>query len=112
MLDFTDPNEMFPLDKASNHVPGRPHRSTCWRWAERGVIRNGEKIRLETISVGGRRYTSQKAIDRFIAACNPPGPDQPMSPNSLKRPTTDPQFEVRAKAAGEQLTALLKKTQP
>jgi len=38
--------------------------STVWRWAKRGV----RGIRLETIMIGGIRYTSVEALQRFFAA--------------------------------------------
>lgn len=36
---------------------------TPWRWSKKGV----KNIRLETIQIGGRRYTSQEAFSRFVA---------------------------------------------
>ncbi|QDT74466.1 DUF1580 domain-containing protein [Lacipirellula limnantheis] len=38
--------------------------STVWRWCTRGIRR----IRLESMNVGGRRYTSMEAFERFVAA--------------------------------------------
>ncbi|MBA4104969.1 MAG: hypothetical protein C0485_04345 [Pirellula sp.] len=35
---------------------------TTWRWSGRGV----GGVVLETYSVGGRRYTSQEAFERFV----------------------------------------------
>lgn len=43
----------------------RIHISTVYRWAQRG-LRGG--IRLETVKVGGGRYTSQEAVHRFVEA--------------------------------------------
>jgi hypothetical protein len=51
------------LIKASAEIPGRPHISTIIRWWRRGV----RGVRLETVVVGGRRFTSLEAITRFIA---------------------------------------------
>lgn len=45
----------------SKIVPGRPHASTIWRWHRRGV----KGVRLETVLIGGRRYTSREALARF-----------------------------------------------
>lgn len=42
----------------------RPHASTIWRWARKGV--NG--IRLETRRLGGRFVTSIEALERFSKA--------------------------------------------
>ena len=48
--------------EAAKVFPGRPNSSTIWRWHKCGI----KGIRLETIVVGGRRYTSREAIGRFI----------------------------------------------
>ena len=45
-------------------LPGRPAISTGYRYALRGF----RGIRLETIVVGGRRFTSREALRRFVAA--------------------------------------------
>lgn len=42
----------------------RPHASTIWRWARKGL--NG--ITLETRRVGGRFVTSIEALERFTIA--------------------------------------------
>lgn len=42
------------------------HVSTVWRWALRGVRGH----RLESFSLGGRRYTTREAFERFIARTN------------------------------------------
>lgn len=42
------------------------HASTVWRWSLRGVGGN----RLEHYTLGGRRYTSREAFDRFVARSN------------------------------------------
>jgi hypothetical protein len=56
------------LTKASADVPGSPHTSTLIRWAMRGL----RGVRLETVLVGGRRFTSIEAIERFLARLNEP----------------------------------------
>jgi hypothetical protein len=56
------------LTKAVADIPGRPHSSTILRWALRGV----KGVRLETIVVGGRRFTSVEAIGRFILRLSEP----------------------------------------
>jgi hypothetical protein len=43
--------------------------STVWRWTKRGVrARNGVRIRLEAIKVGGTGCTSDQALLRFFRA--------------------------------------------
>lgn len=57
------------LAKASADVPGNPHISTLIRWSLHGV----KGIKLETVLVGGRRFTSVEAIHRFLTRLNEPG---------------------------------------
>jgi hypothetical protein len=45
-------------------LPDRPHISTIWRWINRGC----RGVRLETILIGGKRYTSLEALQRFVEA--------------------------------------------
>lgn len=49
---------------APKHVPGRPHIATIHRWRLRGV----RGVKLESALVGGKRFTTLEAIERFIDA--------------------------------------------
>lgn len=40
----------------------RVNVSTVWRWANRGV----KGVKLETVSVGGKKLTSTQAVTRFL----------------------------------------------
>lgn len=53
---------LVPVNKIPNHVPDRPHVATCWRWINRGC----RGVKLETVLVGGKRYTSLEALQRFV----------------------------------------------
>lgn len=55
---------LLSLSEASRYLPDRPHVSTLHRWRLRGI----RGIKLETILVGGRRYTSREALERFTVA--------------------------------------------
>ena len=55
---------LIPISDIPKHSPIRVHRSTGHRWSTRGV---GEH-KLETVRIGGRRYTSLQALQRFWAA--------------------------------------------
>jgi hypothetical protein len=68
MLDIQN-ERLCLLCEAAKEVPGRPHVSTLIRWWQRGV----RGVKLETVVVGGRRYTSVEAINRFIARLSEPG---------------------------------------
>lgn len=66
MITLTE--DLVPLAAASEHIPGRPHINTVRRWANIGVQRGPRVVRLETIPVGGRLFTSREAIERFCQA--------------------------------------------
>ena len=61
-LDLSQ-EHLVTLTEAGRIIPGSPHFSTLWRWYQRGI----RGARLETVIVGGRRFTSHEAIARFIA---------------------------------------------
>lgn len=58
--------EMIPFQQASRRIPGNPSLCALHRWRLNGV----RGARLETLLVGGTRFTSSEAISRFIAAQN------------------------------------------
>jgi hypothetical protein len=62
---------LVPIVEAARHYPGRtPHFATCVRHALRGV----RGVRLDTVMIGGRRYTSVEAIRRFLNEINARSP--------------------------------------
>ena len=61
MIDQTEKRVTF--SQATRYVPGEPHVSQIYRWALRGL----RGVKLEWIQVGGKRFTSVEAIERFIA---------------------------------------------
>jgi hypothetical protein len=64
----TTTETLIPLTKVPRyiHSPSPPHLSTVMRWVLRGV--GNPPVKLATVKVGGRRYTTQVAIDAFISA--------------------------------------------
>ncbi len=49
--------------------PSRPvHAATAWRWCLAGV----GGVKLESVKIGGCRYTSAGALARFLQALNEP----------------------------------------
>ena len=57
--------ELLSLGQAGrSEIPGKPNPSTLWRWHTRGV----RGVKLETVVLGGRRWTSREAISRFAEA--------------------------------------------
>lgn len=62
MIRIAD-EHLVPLSQVPKLLPEpRPHRNAVYRWAKHGV-RGG--VRLECIQIGGRRYTSVEALQRF-----------------------------------------------
>jgi hypothetical protein len=51
---------------------------TIWRWTGRGV----KGVRLETFSIGGRRFTTKQAFQRFVAATTAAANGQTAVPTS------------------------------
>ncbi len=69
--------ELIPLRHAAKLIPstrgsGSKHLnvSTVYRWTLRGV----RGRRLESVRIGGSRYTSVEAISRWIRELNPEAP--------------------------------------
>lgn len=58
--------ELLSLPAAAAEFPHRPSPSTVWRYASRGV----RGVKLETIRLGGKVFTSRQAIGRMVAALN------------------------------------------
>lgn len=54
---------LIPLTEAAKEIPGTPSLNSIFRWASKGA--RGRV--LESVLVGGRRFTSREAIRRFIA---------------------------------------------
>ena len=63
MIDLTT-ETLITMRQAAAMLPERPHLSTLHRWRIRGI----HGARLETLLLGGRRYTSREAMQRFAAA--------------------------------------------
>jgi Protein of unknown function (DUF1580) len=62
MIDLSE--SLLTLSSAAGSLPGKPHTSTLHRWRLRGI----RGVRLETILIGGVRYTSREALQRFFNA--------------------------------------------
>ena len=59
-IDLTT-ETVFPVSEAPNHIPGHPSQASVWRWVLKGV----GGIKLESILIGGKRFTSAESIQRF-----------------------------------------------
>ena len=66
-IDTTTEQILTFAEAARQSRPGRARSlapSTLWRWHRKGI----SGVRLETICLGGIRYTSVEALQRFFAA--------------------------------------------
>ncbi len=61
MIDI-EHDELLTLNEAAKRVPGKPHVSTLFRWTATG--------KLDSIKVGGKRFTSVQSIRLFIEKCS------------------------------------------
>lgn len=63
--------KLLSLEQAGKCLPGRPSRTTLWRWCRKGL--NG--VKLEYRRMGRKILTSQEALERFtlsLAAADEP----------------------------------------
>ena len=57
-------SDCLTFTAAAKISPGRPHAGTVYRWHSRGV----SGIKLQTIRIGGRRYTNRAWLEEFFEA--------------------------------------------
>lgn len=102
MIDVAS-ERLFPLSEAPGHVPAKSRGrrvglSTVYRWASGGI----RGVTLETVPVGGVRYTSEEALVRFYARlagdAAPAGQGGPSRSSAARRRAID--------AAGRELAKL------
>jgi len=82
--------DLVTPENICNMIPGRPNRSTVFRWALKGC----RGIRLRTLKVGGRRVTSSRWVMEFaeaveaarLAAKEPP---KKYRPRKRRKPKSD-----------------------
>ena len=67
MIDIHS-ESIIPVSEIRSHVPRNPrtgkkaHLATGWRWIKRGC----RGVKLETVLIGGKRYSSLEALQRFV----------------------------------------------
>jgi hypothetical protein len=62
------PGTLISFEDAAKLLPKPTDKSTVWRWTRDGVKVGEQTIRLATISVGIRIYTSAEYLSEFQAA--------------------------------------------
>jgi len=88
--------QVISIADAAQRLPGRPSVRTVWRWLDRGC----RKTQLESILIGGRRYTSVEAVDRFLTAINEPDVKRASPATTAKRQRAIDQAERELQEAG------------
>ncbi len=90
-------DDLVPLEHATKLLPGSVHKSTLFRWQSRGV----RGVRLATVRIGGRRYVSRDALERFAiestAAASGDHIAIPMSRSSRSRSVDSAERELDAR---------------
>ena len=88
MLDFSNETAIkfsaIP-DWCHKNLGNRVNRSTCHRWRTRGA----RGIKLETALVGGTRYTTLEALNRFFAETTAAADGETYEPASARQTTAE-----------------------
>lgn len=69
-----------------------------WRWVLYGI--RGGTVRLDSVLIGGKRYTSEERIEAFIARLNSPAGTAPEVRTSKQREAAIQAAEKELAAAG------------
>ena len=96
MIDTTN-EQLLSLREAAASLPTRPHLCTIHRWRLRGI----GGVKLGTVKIGGRRYTSAEELDRFIAATTAAADGSPpptRTPRQRQRAIERAEAELLARA--------------
>jgi hypothetical protein len=75
MIDILK-DKVVPLEHAKKLLPGKPDRSTIYRWA---LGDGAHGVKLETVKVGRKRFTSEQAIQRFVDAMTAAAAGEPVT---------------------------------
>ena len=60
MISLDD--ELLTVPQVAKLLPGNTQERTVWRWFSVGV----KGIKLESIKIGGKTFTSKKALEQFL----------------------------------------------
>ena len=61
---------LIPIESAGKSFPIPVTRPTLERWCRKGVCKGENRVRLETVTIGARRFLSEEGILRFLRAQN------------------------------------------
>jgi hypothetical protein len=94
MIDVSK-EQIRTLSQVTRIVPGNPHVATLHRWRLRGV----KGVKLETVLVGGRRFTSVEALARFTERLNGGRGSQRITPARRQREIKQAEDELAKSGA-------------
>lgn len=58
--------DYITLTEAAKLAPSRPSVNCIWRWCRKGVLaRNGERLRMQHVRIGGKLYTNAAWLVEF-----------------------------------------------
>jgi hypothetical protein len=93
LVTIPQASALLPPDETGR----RPHIATIYRWMLRGV----KGVRLETCLVGGKRFTSHEALQRFSEAVTRAAQGKAAVPRqSTRRKQHDEAVDRELQAAG------------
>ena len=106
MIDTSTEN-VIPLGQVPAEYPSRrPGKriniSTVWRWATQGC----RGVRLETVVIGGGRFTSREAVQRFAERLSQPRSTGGGGPPAAVRYRTAARRQRDSERAGRKLEEL------
>ena len=78
--------ELIPIREVPKRLPKKPgdkrvHISAVYRWMKKGV----RGVKLDSVSIGGTRYTSIEALQRFVDRLSMDDREIPREPTPRRR---------------------------
>lgn len=93
LVTIPQASAILPADESGH----RPHIATIYRWMQRGI----RGVKLETCLVGGKRFTSHEALQRFSEAVTRAAQGKaPLPRQSTRRKQHDAAVDRELQAAG------------
>jgi hypothetical protein len=84
ILRHAPASELVPIDQAGHLYPVPAHRATVFRHKQTGIKRGDRRVKLRTLRVGGRCFTTKAWVLEFLAELNrdetPPATQAIVSP--------------------------------
>jgi len=103
---MNDKQKLMTLGEAANACPKRTSANSLWRWARRGLkARNGERIHLRHLRVGGMIFIPADGLEEFFNALATADIEHFDKPNTPE--PTPAKNKGGARSAHQQAKALL-----